>query len=205
MRDYGLEPTREALRQRQGSGARYDATSAPTRDLDLARRGTAYFARLLNGLSDAEVDAATALPGFRRRDIIANIGYHARALSEVLASMRRDVGNPLPVSIFVDEVEVRRRASQPAHALRSLVAHSSVHLNVEWRDLNNAQWDLTISDATGKTLAVRDTPRLRAEVIWLHAIYLNAGGRIEDVPKDLVHSLDGTLRPATPFYNQKTN
>jgi maleylpyruvate isomerase len=80
-----LDKARAALRKRQGSGARYDASSAPARELDWARRGTAYFARLLNPLSDGDLDAPSAVQGFSRRHIVAHIGYHARVLSEIVA------------------------------------------------------------------------------------------------------------------------
>lgn len=48
---------REALKARQGKGARYDAPNAPAEDLLLARRGTAHFARKLMELPDAELYA----------------------------------------------------------------------------------------------------------------------------------------------------
>src|SRR5277367_5455137 len=60
----GADPetlARTRLRERQGAGARYDAPTAPAADLLLARRGTAYFARQLNALSDIELDGPSAL------------------------------------------------------------------------------------------------------------------------------------------------
>lgn len=184
MKD-GLDKERYALRYRQGVGARYDAENAPAHALDWARRGTAYFARLLNTLADTELDRPSGIPGFCRRDVIAHIGYHGRVLSEIVAWARAGTGDPMPAFAFLDETELRRRASQPAYALRNLFTHSSVHLNVEWRDLNATQWDMIISDSTGNALAVRDTPLLRAKAIWRHSIALNAGGRDEDIPQGL--------------------
>ena len=67
-----LEAARAALQARQGEGARYDAATAPARDLDWARRGTAYFARMLNGLSDAALDTGMqGMPEARRRRVIS--------------------------------------------------------------------------------------------------------------------------------------
>ncbi|MGV2113804.1 maleylpyruvate isomerase N-terminal domain-containing protein [Agrobacterium salinitolerans] len=182
----GLGYTREALRLRQGGGARYDATNAPAQALDWVRRGTAYFARLLNSLTDDELDGPSLVAGLRRREIIAHVGYHARVLSEIVATARMGLGHSVQSFALIDDAELRRRATQPAYALRNLVAHSTVHLNVEWRDLDDSQWDLILPDAADTIFTLRETPRLRAEVLWLCAIDLNAGGRAEDVPADIL-------------------
>ncbi|MDN3722663.1 maleylpyruvate isomerase N-terminal domain-containing protein [Roseibium salinum] len=101
-----LEEARAALKLRQGSGARYDAAGAPARSLDWARRGTAYFARLLNDLSDAELDAPSALPGQSRRHVIARVGYQARLLGEAIAWVREGKEGPFPKDLTVGEDDV---------------------------------------------------------------------------------------------------
>lgn len=194
----GLEQARAALRQRQGGGARYDAAGAPARELDWARRGTAYFARLLNRMSDADLDAPSALEGRSRRDIVAHVGYHARALGEIVSWGRQDLG-VMPGSALVDPEDVRRRATQPPRALRNLFAHSEVHLNVEWRDLDDAHWGAAVEDTAGSRIALRDTPWLRARAVWLHAVDLDAGGRLADAPPDFIEALTGELSAGARF------
>ena len=191
----GLEAERAALRQRQGAGARYDAANAPVRELSWARRGTAYFARLLNTLSDADLDAPSAIEGVPRREIVAHVGYHARALGEIIAWARQHPGLSLPVKASLETGDIRRKATQPARALRNLFAHAEIHLNVEWRDLDETQWDAVAEDAGGKRFAIRETPRMRARVIWLHALDLDAGGRLADVPPGLAEHM-AQLLPA---------
>lgn len=187
-----LDKARDALRQRQGAGARYDAQSAPAVELDWARRGTAYFARLLNGLSDADLDAASRLDGLSRRHVIAHVGYHARKLSDIVAWARQGKGKPMPDTLLLDADDVAARATQPARALRNLFAHAGVHLNVEWRDLGDVDWDVIVTDIEGRSLAVRDTPWLRARTIWLSALDLDAGGRLADAPPAFVDRLSQT-------------
>lgn len=185
----GLDAARAALRQRQGAGARYDAANAPACELSWARRGTAYFARLLNALSDADLDAPSAVEGVPRREIVAHVGYHARAVSEIIAWARQHPGLPLPTGTFPAAGDIRRKATQPARALRNLFAHAEIHLNVEWRDLDETQWDAVVEDAGGQRFAIRETPWMRARVIWLHALDLDAGGRLADVPPDLAEHM----------------
>jgi len=192
-----LEQARAALRQRQGAGARYDAESAPAIELDWARRGTAYFARLLNGLGDADLDAPSRLEGVSRRHVVAHVGYHARKLSDIVSWARQGEGGPMTDPLLVDAGDVIARATQPARALRNLFDHAGVHLNVEWRDLDDAQWDATVTDKDGRSLAVRETPWLRARTVWLCAVDLEAGGRLAEAPTDFVDALS-RRSPATP-------
>lgn len=181
-----LEEARAALRTRQGDGARYDAANAPARELDWARRGTAYFARLLNNMSDADLDAPSALPGHSRRQIVAYIGYQARTLSEIVAWGRTGQIGPFAGMMDVACEEVAFGAALPARALRYLFHHSEVHLNVEWRDLTDAGWDACVEDLAGRRLPLRETPEIRARALWLHAVDLGAGGRFADMPPDFV-------------------
>ena len=62
-----LDDARAELRARQGAGARYDSAGAPARELDWVRRGTSYFARILNGLRDDEFDQPSLIPGLSYR------------------------------------------------------------------------------------------------------------------------------------------
>lgn len=160
-----------ALKARQGAGARYDAPNAPADDLLLARRGTAYFARKLNELSDSELDTRD------RRRIIATVSYDARALAVMMAGAR--TGHwPEEPRFETSAKEIALCANLPARALRHLFHHTEVHLNVEWRDLPEAAWDCAMP--IGGT--PRSTPALRAKTVWFAALDLGNGGRLNDLP-----------------------
>jgi maleylpyruvate isomerase len=177
---------RAALRARQGAGARYDATAAPADVLDLARRGTAYFARLVNNLDDDDLHGPSHVTGRNRRWLIASIGLQARMLAESVAWARTNGGRDiLPFMLEADKEDIDFAATLPSQALRNLLAHSEVHLNVEWRDLTNESWQLNVCDARGVTMAMTQTPLTRATALWQTALDLNAGGRRADVPAAL--------------------
>ena len=66
--------------------ARHDQTTDPVL-LDAllqARRGTAFFARKLNELTDADLDGVSLLPGWTRRHVVAHVGYNARAIARLV-------------------------------------------------------------------------------------------------------------------------
>ena len=139
------EAAREALRARQGKGARYDAANAPAGDLLFARRGAAFFARKLNELSDADFDAPSLREGWSRRHVVAHVSYQARAMAIALKGMREG----LTEEEAQWRPDVMLAATLPVRALRYLYEHSDVHLNVEFRDLRPEDWDGEVTLAEG--------------------------------------------------------
>ncbi|MFG6554637.1 maleylpyruvate isomerase N-terminal domain-containing protein [Sulfitobacter sp. 1A16808] len=174
---------RYALRVRQGGGARYDAETAPHDDLLQARRGTAYFARKLNELSDVDLSGPSHLPGWTRAHIVSQTSYHARTLAHLLEAARTGGAQPAPPGSEARASEIALGATLPPRALRSLFRHAEVHLNVEWRDLADQDWNAALHLPDGRVIAARETPMLRASKVWRAAIDLNNGGRVKDIPE----------------------
>lgn len=176
------QASRDALKARQGKGARYDAPNAPAGDLLLARRGTAYFARKLTELTDAALYDPSKLPGKSRAFVVAEIGYQARHQALALEALMRGE-TYVPVSSGEDQLpQIELAVTLPARALRFLIHHSTVHLNICWRDLNDAQWEQPVTLPDGTWSAARDLPKLRARNIWQAAIDLGNGARKSDIP-----------------------
>ena len=185
------EQARRDLRLRQGAGARYDSHAAPAGDLLLARRGTAYFARKLSELSDDDLDAASRVPGWSRRHVVAHVSYQARHLARLVEAARHGKALERLVEPDNQNEDVVFGATLPTHALRHLFHHSEVHLNVEWRDLSGAGWSASVTSLDGRAVAVRDTPLMRAREIWQCGVDLRNGGGARDFPPELMESLSG--------------
>lgn len=181
-----LAAARAVLRARQGSGARYDAPAAPARELRWARLGTAYFARKLNELHDAALWAASSRAGWTRRRIVASVGLEARAIAQAITLA---TGGPTDEFADVDTSALDLAETLPAAALRHLVTHAAIHLDVTWRDLTDAQWDLPLEGMPFAT--VRDSAFARARTLWAGALDLRSGGRLADAPPDFVSALGG--------------
>lgn len=141
---------RRDLRARLGEGARYDAKDAPHSDLLTARRATANFARFLNELAEPDLT-------IERRRCLARVGYEARATARGIEQIASPDGE-----VFDIDWHVERGITLPDRALRALFQHSSIHLNVCWRDLRSADWDQTISIGS-KLVEINATPALRAK------------------------------------------
>ncbi len=184
-----LEEARAALRERQGAGARYDAAEAPAEELGWARLGTAYFARLLNDLPDDALSAPSLVPGWTRRHVIAQVGYHARALTRLTEWAASGTPQAMYASDGARRTEVEEGSNLPTRALRGLFRHAAVHLDVEWRDLDGPAWDRPLSLPDGTPITARVTAWLRAREIWLRAVDLDAGGSFLDMPPAFVRRL----------------
>ncbi|MEE9095900.1 maleylpyruvate isomerase family mycothiol-dependent enzyme [Pseudarthrobacter phenanthrenivorans] len=171
--------------------ARHDQTTDPRLQEDLlqARRGTAFFARKLNELSDAELDGGTRLPGWTRRHVVAHVGYNARAIARLVEWAATGVETPMYPSPEARNHEIDFGATLSPIALRHLFDHSAVHLNVEWRDLPSDAWHHKVKTAQGRTVPAEETVWMRTREVWMHAVDLDNGASFSDIPAPVLERL----------------
>ncbi|MET3811871.1 maleylpyruvate isomerase family mycothiol-dependent enzyme [Arthrobacter sp. UYEF3] len=164
--------------------ARHDQTTDPELLAALlqARRGTAFFARKLNELSDAELDGDSLLPGWSRRHVTAHIGYNARAIARLIQWAATGVETPMYPSTDVRDHEIDFGATLPPIALRHLFDHSAVHLNVEWRDLPEDAWHHKVRTIQAREVPAAETVWMRSREVWMHAVDLDNGAGFRDIP-----------------------
>jgi maleylpyruvate isomerase len=168
-------------------GARTDNVSDPllAADLLLARRGQAFFSRKVNELRDEEFAAPSSVPGWSRAHVVAHVGYHARAFSRLIeaAAAGRQIAMYDSPGQHAEEVDFG--ATLPVEALRNLVAHAAVHLNVEWRDLPEPAWSSRVRLEDGSPAPASATAWLRAREVWLGALDLRNGADLRDLPAEV--------------------
>ena len=171
--------------------ARHDLTRDPTllAQLLLARRGTAFFARKLNELSDAQLNEPSLLAGWTRRHVAAHIGYNARAVARLVEWAHTGVETPMYESVAVRNHEIDFGATLSPIALRNLYDHSAVHLNVEWRDLPADAWGHLVRTIQGREVPAAETVWMRTREIWVHAVDLANGARFADIPAAVLERL----------------
>ncbi|BCW43325.1 maleylpyruvate isomerase family mycothiol-dependent enzyme [Arthrobacter sp. StoSoilB5] len=171
--------------------ARHDLATDPGLQEELlqARRGTAFFARKLNELTDAELDAGTRLPGWTRRHVVAHVGYNARAIARLVEWAATGVETPMYASPEARNQEINFGATLSPIALRNLFDHSAVHLSVEWRDLPDANWANDVRTAQGRTVPASETVWMRTREVWIHAVDLDNGATFNDIPAPVLERL----------------
>ncbi len=151
--------------------------------------GTAFFARKLNELSDAELDGDSLLPGWTRRHITAHIGYNARAIARLIEWAATGVETPMYASTAVRDHEIDFGATLSPIALRHLFDHSAVHLNVEWRDLPEDAWHHKVRTIQGREVPATETVWMRSREVWMHAVDLANGANFQDIPVPVLERL----------------
>ncbi|UEL29179.1 maleylpyruvate isomerase family mycothiol-dependent enzyme [Pseudarthrobacter sp. L1SW] len=178
--------------------ARHDQTTDPVllQSLLQARRGTAFFARKLNELPDAELDGGSLLPGWTRRHVVAHVGYNARAIARLIEWAATGVETPMYSSPEARNHEIEFGGTLSPIALRHLFDHSAVHLNVEWRDLPADAWHHKVKTAQGRTVPAEETVWMRTREVWLHAIDLDNGATFKDIPAPVLERLLGDITGA---------
>ncbi|MFE4078740.1 maleylpyruvate isomerase family mycothiol-dependent enzyme [Paenarthrobacter sp. YIM B13468] len=171
--------------------ARRDQTTDPVllEGLLQARRGTAFFARKLNELTDAELDGASLLPGWTRRHVVAHVGYNARAIARLVEWAATGVETPMYPSVEVRNHEIDFGATLSPIALRNLFDHSAVHLNVEWRDLAADLWHHKVKTVQGRVVPAEETVWMRTREVWVHAVDLDNGASFADIPAPVLARL----------------
>ena len=165
-----------------------------------ARRGTAYFARKLSELPDAELDGPTQLAGWTRKHLVAHVGYNARAIARLVEWATTGAENPMYASPQARSEEIEYGATLTPTALRNLSEHAAIHLDVLWRDLPEDRWSAEVKTAQGQLVPAAETPWMRAREVWLHAVDLDNGGSYIDFPPDLV---DALLADVTGLWERK--
>jgi maleylpyruvate isomerase len=171
--------------------SRHDQTTDPVllQSLLQARRGTAFFARKLNELSDAELDGGSLLPGWTRRHVVAHVGYNARAIARLVEWAATGIETPMYSSPEARNHEIEFGATLSPIALRHLFDHSAVHLNVEWRDLPADAWHNKVKTAQGRIVPVEETVWMRTREVWMHAVDLDNGATFADIPAPVLERL----------------
>lgn len=172
-------------------GARTDNVTDPelAGALLLARRGQAYFSRKLHELHDAQFSEPSLLPGWSRGTVAAHVGLNARAVARLVEWAATGIETPMYSSDTQREEEIELGTTLPTQAIRNLSDHAAVHLNVEWRDLPQEAWSHEIRTAQGRVVRASETVWMRMREVWLHAVDLNNGGRVDDFPIEVQDKL----------------
>jgi len=158
-------------------------------DLASVRLGTAYFRRALLKLRDEDFAAPSLLPAWRRSQLVAHVGYNARAIARLVTWAATGKETPMYPSADARAQEIERGATLRPDALRSLCKHEAIDLDVRWRDLPDQSWTTTVVTAQGREVPASETLWMRSREVWLHAVDLDVGGRVEDIPAPVLRRL----------------
>ncbi|GAB2853438.1 hypothetical protein GCM10022221_61140 [Actinocorallia aurea] len=147
--------------------------------------GTALFLKTLDGLSDAEFDAPSALPGWTRKHLVAHVHYNAEALRRLVGWAATGIESRMYAGPEQRGAEIEAGARLEAARLREMVHASAAALAADMDTLSDDAWKSPVVTALGRTVPASETPWMRTREVSIHAVDLAAGASFADLPQDV--------------------
>ncbi|HSF26235.1 MAG TPA: maleylpyruvate isomerase family mycothiol-dependent enzyme [Actinomycetes bacterium] len=151
--------------------------------------GTAKVEDVVRRLSDADLDADTALPGWTRRHLLAHLGFNAEALRHLASWAATGVRNPMYASAEARNAEIEEGARWAPARLREFVVETDAALRADLDALPAHCWDAQVETAQGRIVAATEIPWMRTREVAVHAVDLAAGVGFADLPDELCLAL----------------
>jgi len=146
------------------------------------RAGTGHVSALVAKLSDAELAEPSALPEWSRAHVVAHLARNAEALMRLVTWARTGVETPMYPSPEARAADIATSAVHPPRRLRAELADTAAELDAALTALTPAQWEAQVRSALGRPLPATQVPWMRIREVWLHAVDLDAGAGVADLP-----------------------
>ncbi len=161
------------------------------RDQDRAwmREGTRLVLEAVDGFGPADWDAASLLPDWRRREVVAHIHLNAEAMSRLAGWARTGIENPMYPSTERRNRDIAETAELDGEALRRLVRHSAEVLEEDLDALDPDRWEHPVRTHRGDTIPAARIPWIRAREVMTHALDLGTGLGFADLPPEFTEAL----------------
>jgi maleylpyruvate isomerase len=140
-------------------------------------------------LSDADLAADSALPGWSRAHVVAHLARNADALVNLLTWARTGVETPMYPSRAARDAGIEATAALPPAELRSDYVASCARLSHEIETMPAEAWTAQVRSGQGAPIPAADVPWMRAKEVWVHGTDLDAGLAFADLPADFCTAL----------------
>jgi maleylpyruvate isomerase len=157
--------------------------------LPLMGAGTEFLVREVDALPDDALREPCALPGWTRAHLIAHLARNAEALTRLATWARTGVETPMYPDRETRAAEIEASAQAPVEVLRRELRSTARDLDAAFAALDDTTWQTTVRSALGRPLPATEVPWMRIREVWLHAVDLDAGAELTDLPPDVVDAL----------------
>jgi maleylpyruvate isomerase len=143
----------------------------------------------IDQLTDDDLAAPSALPGWSRAHVVAHLARNADALVNLLTWARTGVETPMYPSREVRDADIVTTAAQLPAELRADFAGACARLAVAIETLPADAWTAEVRTGQGLMVPATEVPWMRAKEIWVHGTDLRAGLTFADLPADFCTAL----------------
>ncbi|MFD3401093.1 maleylpyruvate isomerase family mycothiol-dependent enzyme [Kribbella sp. NPDC058693] len=145
-----------------------------------------------------DLDAPSALPGWKRRHVAAHLSLNAEALGNLVHWARTGEERPMYPSAEARNADIESAALRPEHELRSWYDESAARLADAMSALTPDQWQASVRTAQGATIPATRIPWMRSREVLIHAVDLSTGLTFADLPTDFLEALCKDIRTQRP-------
>jgi len=163
--------------------------ASTTTALNWSAQGSALFLGTLDTISDADLDAPTALPGWTRRHLVAHVASNAEAVGRLVGWARTGRETPMYTSPQQRAADIETGARRAAGELREWAHTSAAALAVAFAALPLSAWQAEVVTAQGRRVPATELPWLRAREVAVHCVDLNAGVTFADLSAGFCRAL----------------
>jgi maleylpyruvate isomerase len=151
--------------------------------------GERAVARLVDGLTDDDLAAPSALPDWSRAHVVAHLARNADALVNLLTWARTGVETPMYPSREARNAGIETTAAQPPQELRADYSAACARFADAVGALPEPAWTATLHNAQGRPMPATEVPWMRAKEVWVHGVDLAAGLAFTDLPTEFAIAL----------------
>ena len=139
---------------------------------------------LLAGLTDDDLAAPSALPGWSRATVVAHLARNADALHNLVTWARTGVETPMYPSQEARDAGIAETAALPPAQLRADVAAAVARFAEAVDTMPDQAWTAVVRTRMNRPIPATELPWMRAKEVWVHAVDLRAGLTFADLAPD---------------------
>jgi maleylpyruvate isomerase len=151
--------------------------------------GEQAVARIVERLTDDDLRADSALPGWSRAHVVAHLARNADALVNLLTWAQTGAETPMYPSREARDAAIEQTAALPPGELRGYVAAAARRLAQTAEGMPAGAWAAEVRNGQGATVPAALVPWMRAKEVWVHGTDLRAGLVFADLPADFCEAL----------------
>lgn len=158
----------------------------PAVDIELVRQATRRFLRAVDALTDDDVAAPCALPGWSRAELVTHIARNADGLRRLAeGAIRGEVEVQYPGGHSQRARDIAAGRGARARAVLVDARRAGDALMEAWNAVPDSAWEAT-GRTSGGTRTVRETVRVRLREVEVHHVDLSVGYSPLDWPVSFV-------------------
>jgi maleylpyruvate isomerase len=154
-----------------------------------AADGAAHLRGLMTRLGDEAFATPSALPGWSRAHVLTHVARNADGMINLLTWARTGVPTPAYASVEQRNADIEAGAARSSAEIRADVMDSSDRLAQVARALSDEAWAARVRNVQGVEIPAVDVPWLRAREVWIHAVDLDVGASLADLPAPMLDEL----------------